>query len=57
MLGLEEKMRPEISDAVIERLKNWVRKNRGNRQLVGSRGKTYYTIEDAISDLLKEAGF
>ena len=50
-------MRPEISDAVIERLKNWVWKNRGNAQRVGSRGKTYYTIEDAISDLLKEAGF
>jgi len=52
-------MRPEISDRNIERLKEWSARKRGfEPRNLGTRGGQYsYTVDDALDDLLKEAGF
>ena len=52
-------MRPEISDRNMDRLKEWARKHAGPRvERLGKRGgKSYYSVDDALDDLLKEAGF
>ena len=51
-------MRPEISDNVIERLRAWALKRRKNTIMFGLRGGSgYYSVEDALDDLLKEVGF
>ena len=56
-------MRPEISDSVIERLKEWAINRKGTEHYLGSLGVRggekwgRYTVEDALDDLLKEVGF
>ena len=53
-------MRPEISDRNMDRLKEWARKHAGPRRIerLGKRGgKSYYSMDDALGDLLTEAGF
>lgn len=51
-------MRPEIDDKIIERLKAWAKKNEKVRRYweIGE-ARAVYSVQDALSDLLKEAGF
>lgn len=55
-------MRPEIDKEIIERLRKWAREKTWHRELgdfghFGHRGKTYYGVQEALDDLLKEAGY
>lgn len=53
-------MRPEIDDGIVDRLKEWARVNHpGNLEDFGKRGghSSYYNVNDALNDLLKEVGF
>ena len=55
-------MRPEISDENIDRLREWAKKNKGTYIPYGEKmgvrgGHPFYTVDDALDDLLKEVGF
>ncbi len=50
-------MRPEISDDIVSRLRDFMKsKHRVNREL-GVRGYGGTTVEEALDELLKEVGY